>query len=67
MAAKWLFAPLDSVVLSHNNIRDLSTDGGKANIEQAGRANKSRVFLATCGPAGDGLTIRWHEVRRDPA
>lgn len=65
--AKWLFAPLDSMVLSHNHIREPSTGGGAANIEQAGWANKGRMFLATCGPAGDQMTIRWREVLRDPA
>lgn len=52
MPAKCLFARLDSMLHSHNNIRDHSTDGEKANIEQAGQTNKSKVYLATCGPAG---------------
>lgn len=37
---------------SHNNIRGHSVDGEEANIEQADQTNKSKVYLATCGPAG---------------
>lgn len=52
MPAKCLFARLDSMLPSHNNITGHSTDGEKANIEHAGQTNKSKVYLATCGPAG---------------
>lgn len=60
MAAKCVFAFLDFLLPSHNNIRGRSTDGEKANIEQAGQTNKSKVYLATCGPAGEDMDIRWH-------
>lgn len=50
---------------SHNNTRGRSTDGEKANIEQAGQTNKSKVYLATCGPAGEDMAIRWHWVLGD--
>ncbi|KAL7395076.1 hypothetical protein ABVT39_009793 [Epinephelus coioides] len=50
---------------SHNNIRGRSADGEKANIEQAGQTNKSKVYLATCGPAGEEMAIRWYGVLRD--
>lgn len=50
---------------SHNNIRGHSGDGEKANIEQARQTNKSKVYLATCGPAGEEMAIRWHGVLRD--
>ncbi len=65
MPAKCLFALLDSMLPSHNNIRGSSANGGKANIEQAGQTNKSKVYLATCGPAGEEMAIRWHGVLRD--
>lgn len=52
MPAKCLFALLDSILPSHNNIRGHSADGEKANIEKGGKTNKSNVHLATCGPAG---------------
>lgn len=52
MPAKCLFALLDSMLPSHNNIRGHSVDGEEANIEQADQTNKSKVYLATCGPAG---------------
>lgn len=65
MPAKCLFALLDSMLASHNNIRGRSTDGEKANIEQAGQTNKSKVYLATCGPAGKEMAIRLHGVLRD--
>lgn len=54
-----------SMLLSHNNIRGHSADGEKANIEQPGQTNKSKVYLATCGPAGEEMPIRWHQVLRD--
>ncbi|CAJ1058920.1 hypothetical protein FQN60_010059 [Xyrichtys novacula] len=66
MPAKCLFALLDSMLHSHNNIRGRSADGEKANIEAAGQTNKSKVYLATCGPAGEEMAIRWHEIHRDP-
>lgn len=52
MPAKCLFPLLDSMLPSHNNIRGHFVDGEKANIERAERTNKSKVYLATCGPAG---------------
>lgn len=55
MAAKWLFAHLDSLLPSHNNITDHSTDGERANIEMVGQTNKSKVYLATCRPAGQWM------------
>lgn len=58
MPAKCLFALLDSILSSHNNIRGCSADGERANIEQAGQTNKSKVYLATCGPAGEDMAIR---------
>lgn len=65
MPAKCLFALLDFMLPSHNNIRGHSADGERANIEQAGQTNKSKVYLATCGPAGEETAIRWHRVLRD--
>lgn len=48
---------------SHNNIRVFSIDGERTNIEKPGRTNKSKVYLATCEPAGEEMAIRWYLVR----
>lgn len=40
---------------SHNNMRGCSVDWEGADIETEGQANKSKVYLATCGPAGEEM------------
>ena len=65
MPAKCLFPLLGSMLPSHNNIRGHSLDGEKADIGQAGPTNKSKVYLATCGPAGYDMAVRSHEVLSD--